>query len=76
MGDRRYVWSSSGLVTFVVMTLLLIFLAYISLFSHFRMTDESVILCLRVLVALIVIYDHINPNGVFDKKSQIDVSFS
>lgn len=40
----------------------------------FRVSDEIVILCLRVMVALIVVYDHIHPVGAFEKKSPFDVS--
>ena len=39
-----------------------------------RCSDENTILCLRVMVALVVVYDHIHPVGAFDKTTPFNVS--
>ena len=49
------------------------------LFAHsgYRSRIESKdtrLFCLRVMVGVIILYDHVDPIGAFQKKSTIDVS--
>ena len=37
-------------------------------------TEETVMFCLRVMVGVIILYDHVHPVGAFAKTSPIDVS--
>ena len=37
-------------------------------------TEETVMFCLRVMVGVIILYDHVHPIGAFAKSSPIDVS--
>ncbi|XP_038057553.1 CYFIP-related Rac1 interactor B-like [Patiria miniata] len=41
-------------------------------FSRFQNEDTS-LFCMRIMVGLIILYDHVHPVGAFDKKSSIDV---
>ncbi|XP_071807453.1 CYFIP-related Rac1 interactor B-like [Asterias amurensis] len=41
-------------------------------YSRFQNEDTSVF-CQRIMVGLIILYDHVHPVGAFDKKSSIDV---
>jgi len=46
-------------------------------FSKYRLkitTEETVMFCLRVMVGVIILYDHVHPVGAFAKSSPIDVS--
>ena len=46
-------------------------------FSDYRnkfQSEETVLFCLRVMVGVIILYDHVNPAGAFAKSSGIDVS--
>lgn len=36
--------------------------------------EETVSFCLRVMVGVIILYDHVHPVGAFAKTSKIDVS--
>jgi len=36
-------------------------------------SEETVMLCLRVMVGVIILYDHVHPVGAFAKSSPIDV---
>jgi len=38
-----------------------------------KICHDTQILCEQVMTAAIILYDHVNPTGAFDKKSQIDV---
>lgn len=38
-----------------------------------KLSTESIQLCERVMTAAIILYDHVHPNGAFEKKSAIDV---
>lgn len=38
--------------------------------------EETVSFCLRVMVGVIILYDHVHPVGAFAKTSKIDVSCS
>lgn len=38
--------------------------------------EETVSFCLRVMVGVIILYDHVHPVGAFAKTSKIDVSFA
>ncbi|XP_077991184.1 CYFIP-related Rac1 interactor B-like [Glandiceps talaboti] len=35
--------------------------------------DDTILFCLRVMVGVIILYDHVHPLGAFDKKSSIDI---
>ncbi|VEL35873.1 unnamed protein product [Protopolystoma xenopodis] len=35
--------------------------------------EDTLMLCLRVMTGVIILYDHIDPNGVFRKASKMDV---
>jgi len=37
-----------------------------------RVNDETVMFCLRVMTGVIILYDHVHPNGAFSKTSKID----
>ena len=37
--------------------------------------EETVMFCLRVMVGVIILYDHVHPVGAFAKSSPIDVRF-
>ena len=37
-------------------------------------SKETRLFCLRVMVGVIILYDHVDPVGAFQKKSAIDVS--
>ncbi len=37
--------------------------------------EETVSFCLRVMVGVIILNDHVHPVGAFAKTSKIDVSF-
>ena len=41
--------------------------------SRFELED-TVLFCLRVMVGVIILYDHIHPVGAFAKTTNIDVS--
>lgn len=47
--------------------------------SHYReyksrfTNEETVSFCLRVMVGVIILYDHVHPVGAFAKMSKIDV---
>ena len=59
----------------VALYLLLIFVVH--LHSGYRSRLESKdtrLFCLRVMVGVIILYDHVDPVGAFQKKSAIDVS--
>merc|ERR1712168_155249 len=43
--------------------------------SRFQ-SDETVLFCLRVMVGVIILYDHVHPVGAFSKSSNIDVSIT
>ena len=42
--------------------------------SRFR-NDDTKLFCLRVMVGVIILYDHVHPVGAFAKTSGIDVSY-
>uniref|UniRef100_A0A8C5CZ86 CYRIA/CYRIB Rac1 binding domain-containing protein n=1 Tax=Gadus morhua TaxID=8049 RepID=A0A8C5CZ86_GADMO len=42
---------------------------YTSRFSR----DDTLLFCMRVMVGVIILYDHVHPNGAFNKSSKIDV---
>ena len=47
------------------------------LFSNYRSkfgSEETVMFCLRVMVGVIILYDHVHPVGAFAKNSSIEVS--
>ena len=37
-------------------------------------SKDTRLFCLRVMVGVIILYDHVDPVGAFQKKSAIDVS--
>lgn len=39
-------------------------------------SEETVLFCLRVMVGVIILYDHVHPAGAFVKTSNIDVRLS
>lgn len=39
-------------------------------------SEETVLFCLRVMVGVIILYDHVHPAGAFVKTSNIDVCLS
>lgn len=41
--------------------------------SRFTNT-ETLLFCMRVMVGVIILYDHVHPVGAFAKTSKIDVS--
>uniref|UniRef100_H2ZNC1 CYRIA/CYRIB Rac1 binding domain-containing protein n=1 Tax=Ciona savignyi TaxID=51511 RepID=H2ZNC1_CIOSA len=41
--------------------------------TRFQMGDESVSFCVRVMVGVIILYDHVHKDGAFTKGSKIDV---
>ena len=41
--------------------------------SKFK-NEETILFCLRVMVGVIILYDHVHPVGAFTKSSNIDVS--
>ncbi|XP_070557084.1 CYFIP-related Rac1 interactor B-like [Ptychodera flava] len=41
-------------------------------YSRFE-NEDTVLFCLRVMVGVIILYDHVHPVGAFDKKSSIDI---
>lgn len=41
--------------------------------SRFR-NEETILFVLRVMVGLIILYDHVHPIGAFAKSAHIDVS--
>ena len=41
--------------------------------SRFELED-TILFCLRVMVGVIILYDHIHPVGAFAKTTNIDVS--
>lgn len=43
-----------------------------TVYSQFKNSDTK-IFCLRVMVSLIILYDNVNPSGVFTKGSSIDI---
>ena len=40
------------------------------------MGADSISFCVRVMVGLIILYDHVHKDGAFGKGSRIDVSFN
>ena len=42
--------------------------------QRFQMGEDTVHFCLRVMVGVIILYDHVHPAGAFCKGSRIDVS--
>ena len=52
---------------------------YKSYFSYFRefcsrfRNEETILFVLRVMVGLIILYDHVHPVGAFAKSAHIDV---
>jgi CYRIA/CYRIB Rac1 binding domain len=51
--------------------------AAVSSFSKYRSKitiEETVMFCLRVMVGVIILYDHVHPVGAFAKSSPIAVS--
>ena len=52
---------------------LVLFLYFSNYRSKFH-NEETVMFCLRVMVGVIVLYDHVHPVGAFCKSSTIDVS--
>ncbi|XP_077867928.1 CYFIP-related Rac1 interactor B-like [Saccoglossus kowalevskii] len=41
-------------------------------YTRFK-NEDTVLFCLRVMVGVIILYDHVHPVGAFDKKSSIDI---
>ena len=37
-------------------------------------SEDTAVFCLRVMVGMIILYDHVHPVGAFAKKAAIDVS--
>ena len=54
----------------------IVILSYDLIFREFQMKikDETKMFCLRVMVGVIILYDHVKPTGAFMKNSGIDVS--
>ena len=52
----------------------------LTLHTHFREyssrfeCEDTAVFCLRVMVGVIILYDHVHPVGAFAKKAAIDVS--
>lgn len=36
-------------------------------------SEDTLLFCMRVMVGVIILYDHVHPNGAFTKSSKIDV---
>uniref|UniRef100_A0A8D3E7T6 CYRIA/CYRIB Rac1 binding domain-containing protein n=1 Tax=Scophthalmus maximus TaxID=52904 RepID=A0A8D3E7T6_SCOMX len=36
-------------------------------------SDDTLLFCMRVMVGVIILYDHVHPNGAFNKSSKIDM---
>nr|XP_043904665.1 CYFIP-related Rac1 interactor A isoform X2 [Solea senegalensis] len=36
-------------------------------------SEDTLLFCMRVMVGVIILYDHVHPNGAFNKSSKIDV---
>ncbi|CAG5927892.1 unnamed protein product [Menidia menidia] len=36
-------------------------------------SEDTVLFCMRVMVGVIILYDHVHPNGAFNKSSKIDM---
>lgn len=52
---------------------------YVCVVSEYRSrftSEEAVLFCLRVMVGVIILYDHVHPAGAFVKTSNIDVRLS
>lgn len=46
------------------------------LFSEYRErlgSEQSQLFCLRVMVGVIILYDHVHPAGAFARKAAVDV---
>uniref|UniRef100_A0A674MLW8 Family with sequence similarity 49 member A n=2 Tax=Takifugu rubripes TaxID=31033 RepID=A0A674MLW8_TAKRU len=39
-------------------------------------SEDTLLFCMRVMVGVIILYDHVHPNGVFIKSSTIDIKSS
>lgn len=50
-----------------------ILLTYRDLIARF-VREETYLFVLRVMVGLIILYDHVHPIGAFQKSSNVDVS--
>ena len=65
---------------FIIMLLLPLFLLLLTTFYRgyrSRMENkETRLFCLRVMVGVIILFDHVDPIGAFQKKSAIDVSIA
>ena len=48
-------------------------LFFSELLSRFQ-NEDTMLFCLRVMVGLIILYDHVHPMGAFQKNCPIDVS--
>ncbi len=55
------------------MIVILRFNPYRAYHSRFE-NEETALFCLRVMVGVIILYDHVHPVGAFAKKAAIDVS--
>ncbi|EDO39426.1 predicted protein [Nematostella vectensis] len=44
--------------------------------SRFQNEEETILFCLRVMVGVIILYDHVHPVGAFAKTSNIDIKSS
>lgn len=53
--------------------LLNVFYIYSDLIARF-MREETYLFVLRVMVGLVILYDHVHPVGAFQKSSNVDVS--
>ncbi|XP_013858280.1 protein FAM49A isoform X3 [Austrofundulus limnaeus] len=36
-------------------------------------SEDTLLFCMRVMVGVIILYDHVHPNGAFNKSSKIDM---
>ena len=69
-----YVYARQDLFACVNLFLLLLLSFHGSEYSSRFELEDTVLFCLRVMVGVIILYDHIHPVGAFAKTTNIDVS--
>lgn len=63
-------WGNTGGGSSLNLSYLLCYREYRSRFTN----TETLLFCMRVMVGVIILYDHVHPVGAFAKTSKIDVS--
>lgn len=65
----RTTWTTTAWLKSVCVHVPSSFRDYTSRFS----SEDTLLFCMRVMVGVIILYDHVHPNGAFNKSSKIDV---